>query len=104
MPMDTFNFENGGRSYRIQFQIVSLPPAALRNPGLTGHSRPRSKHSVDSIRVVEITEGVGEQAQRRTLHFNRDFQTLAQARTRAGDYARRIVREQMAQAVPAPAA
>ena len=105
MPMETFKFEHGGRTYHIQFQIVSPLPAAVRNPGLTGNSRPKPKHSVDSIRVVEITEGAGDRAQNRTLRFNRDFDTLGQARTRASDHARRIVREQMTpKPVPAPAA
>lgn len=105
MPMETFKFQNGTRTYRIQFQIISPPPAAFQRPALTRHSRPKLKHSVDSIRVVEITEGIGDKAQKRTLHFKREFPTLGQARTRAGEYARRIVREQMTpKLAPAPAA
>lgn len=100
MPMETFKFENGARSYRIQFQIVSPPPAAFQTPALIGNSRPMLKHTVASIRVVEITEGVGDKAQKRTLNLNREFATLGQARTRAGEYAKRIVREQM---TPKPA-
>jgi hypothetical protein len=93
--METFKFKNGTRTYRIQFQIVSPPPAAFQKPAHTGDPRPKLKHTVDSIRVVEITEGIGDKAQKRTLNFNRDFPTLGQARTRAGEYAKRIVREQM---------
>lgn len=104
MPMETFKFEYGTRTYRIQFQIVSPPSLAFQRLGFTGNSKPKPRHTVDSIRVVEITEGIGDKAQKRTLHFKRDYPTLGQARTRAGDYAKRIVRDQMTpKPAPAPA-
>ena len=95
MPMETFKFEYGERIYHIQFQIVSPLPAAVRSPGFTGDARPKPRHSVDNIRIVEITEGVGDKAQRRTLNFKRDFDTVGQARTRASEFAKRMVRDQM---------
>lgn len=105
MPMESFKFVYGERTYHIQFQIVSPLPAAVRNPRSTGDARPKPRHSVDDIRVVEITEGVGDKAQRRTLRFQRDFDTLGQARTRASEFAKRMVRDQMTpNPAPAPAA
>lgn len=95
MPMETFNFKDGSRTYRIQFQIVSPPPVTFQKPGLTRNQGPKPQHTVDSIRIVEITEGIGSRTEKRTLKFNRGFDTLGQARTRAGDYAKRMVQEQM---------
>lgn len=95
MPMESFKFENGARTYRVQFQVVSPAPVSFRGPPLIKPSGPKPQHIVHSIRVVEITEGIGERGLRRTLKFNRGFDTLGQARNGAGDYARRMVREQM---------
>ena len=101
MPMETLKFENGPRTYRIQFEIVAPGPAAFQKPSITKSYAPKPQHTVASIRITEITEGLGDDAPKKTLNFARGFDTLAQARTGAGEYAKRIVREQM---TPKPAA
>jgi hypothetical protein len=95
MPMETLKFENGPRTYRIQFEIVAPPPAAFQKPGIVKSYAPKPQHTVGSIRITEITEGLGDDGPKKTLNFARGFDTLAQARTGAGEYAKRIVREQM---------
>lgn len=100
MPMETMKFENGPRTYRIQFEIVAPGPAAFQKPGITKTYGPKPQHTVASIRITEITDGVGEDGSKKTLNFARGFDTVAQARTGAGEYAKRIVREQM---TPKPA-
>ena len=106
MPMETFEFLNGAQKYRIQFDIVAPPPAAFQKPGLVKSYAPKPQHKVATIRIVEITEGVGDDGPRKNINFARGFDTVAQARTGAGEYAKRIVREQMAPkpvATPDPA-
>jgi hypothetical protein len=95
MPMETQKFENGPKTYRIQFDIVAPAPAAFQKPGITKNYGPKPQFTVASIRITEITEGVGDDAAKKTLNFARGFDTVAQARTGAGEYAKRIVREQM---------
>ena len=53
-----------------------------------------------SIRIAEVTEGVGDDGPRKSINFARGFDTVAQARVGAGEYAKRIVREQMAPKPP----
>ncbi|MGE5625396.1 MAG: hypothetical protein ACM3ZT_07600 [Bacillota bacterium] len=101
MPMEIFEFVNGAQTYRIQFDIVAPPPSAHPKPGFTRNFGLKPQFTVASIRIVEITQGVGEDGPKKTLNFARSFDTVAQARTGAGEYAKRIVREQMA---PKPAA
>ena len=95
MPMETLKFENGPRTYRIQFEIVAPPPAAAQKPGIVKSYAPKPQHTVGTIRITEITDGVGDDGQKKSLNFARGFDTLAQARPGAGEYAKRIVREQM---------
>jgi len=95
MPMETQKFENGPKTYRIQFDIVAPAPAAFQKPGITKNYGPKPQFTVATIRVTEITEGVGDNGAKKSLNFARGFDTVAQARTGAGEYARRIVREQM---------
>ena len=95
MPMETLKFENGPKTYRIQFEIVAPLPAAFQKPGIVKSYAPKPQHTVASIRITEITEGVGDDGSKKTLNFARGFDTVAQARTGAGEYAKRIVREQM---------
>jgi hypothetical protein len=102
--METQKFENGPKTYRIQFEIVAPPPAAAQKPGITKNYAPKPQHTVGSIRITEITEGVGDDAQKKVINFGRGFDTVAQARTGAGEYAKRIVREQMTPKVAAAAA
>jgi len=96
MPMETFEFVNGAQKYRIQFDIVAPPPSAIPKPGIVKSYAPKPQHTVFSIRITEITEGVGESGRKKNLNFSRGFDTVAQARVGAGEYAKRIVREQMA--------
>jgi hypothetical protein len=103
--METLKFENGPKTYRIQFDIVAPGPAAFQKPSITKSFGPKPQHTVASIRITEITDGVGDNGQKKTLNFARGFDTVAQARTGAAEYAKRIVREQMTPkpaAVPAP--
>lgn len=100
MPMETLSFVNGAQTYRIQFDIVAPPPAAFVKPGITKSYAPKPQHTVASIRITEITEGVGDDGPKKNINFARGFDTVAQARVGAGEYAKRIVREQMA---PKPA-
>lgn len=95
MPMETFEFVNGAQKYRIQFDIAAPPPAAFQKPGLTKNYGPKPQYTVASIRITEITEGMGEDGPRKNINFARGFDTVGQARTGAGEYAKRIVREQM---------
>ncbi len=101
MPMETQKFENGPRTYRIQFDVVAPPPAAAQKPGITKNYAPKPQHTVGSIRITEITDGVGDNGQKKNLNFARGFDTLAQARTGASEYAKRIIREQMTPKVAA---
>ena len=107
MPNETMKFENGPRTYRIQFDIVAPGPAAAVKPSITKNYGPKPQHTVASIRVTEITEGVGDDGQKKVINFTRGYDTVAQARTGASEYAKRIIREQMtpkpAAAVEAPA-
>jgi hypothetical protein len=56
---------------------------------------------VGSIRIAEITDGVGDDGEKKVVNFARGFDTLAQARTGASEYAKRIVREKMTPKVAA---
>ena len=95
MPAETSFFENGPRSYRIQYEIVAPPPAPPKKPGEIPVYRPPPEFKVASIRVTEVTEGVGDDGAKKVINFGRGFATLAQARTGASEYAKRIIREQM---------
>lgn len=96
MPMEAFEFVNGAQKFRIQFDIVAPPPAAFQKPGLVRSYTPQPQHTVASIRITEITEGLGDDGPRKNLNFGRSFDSVAQARTVAGEYAKRIARDQMA--------
>lgn len=105
MPMETFEFINGAQTYRIQFDIVAPPPSAFPKPGIVKSYAPKPQYTVACIRIAEITPGVGDDGPRKNVNFARGFDTVAQARVGAGEYAKRIVREQMApkpNPVPAP--
>jgi hypothetical protein len=100
--METQKFENGPKTYRIQFEVVAPPPAVAQRQGITKSYAPKPQHTVPSIRVTEITEGVGDNGQKKVINFGRGYDTLAQARTGATEYAKRIIREKMTEK-PAPA-
>ncbi len=95
MPSETVKFENGPKTYRIQFDVVSPAPAAFQKPSITKSYAPKPQYTVAAIRVTEITEGVGDDGDKKVINFARGFDTVAQARTGATEYAKRIVREQM---------
>jgi hypothetical protein len=103
MPAETSFFENGAQTYRIQYEIVAPPPSPPKKKGEYQPYAPPAEFKVAIIRVTETTEGVGDDGPRKTINFGRGFATLAQARTGASEYAKRIIREQMAPK-PAPAA
>lgn len=105
MPIETMKFQNGAEVYRIQFEIVAPPPGPVIRPGTFNKSGIKPQFTVASIRVIEITENVAEEAlKKKIINFGRSFDTLAQARTGAGEYAKRIVRERMTEkAAPPPA-
>ncbi len=103
MPMETFEFVNGHQTYRIQFDIAAPPPAAFQKPGIVKSYAPKPQHTVAQIRITEITVGLTGEPPRLNVNFARGFDTVAQARTGAGEYGKRMVREKMAPK-PAPAA
>lgn len=92
MPSETLKFENGPATYRIQFEIVAPPPAP---PKVRGTYTPPLQFKVASIRVTELMADPNQEGQKKVINFGRGFDTLAQARTGASEYAKRIVREQM---------
>jgi hypothetical protein len=102
--METFEFVNGAQTYRIQFDIVAPPPSAFPKPGFVKSYAPKPQFTVATIRITEVTAGVGDDGPRKSLNFSRGFDSVAQARTGAGEYAKRIVREQMAPKPVVPAA
>lgn len=101
MPMETSKFENGPRTYRIQFDIVAPPPGPAQKPGFNKNPGLKPQFTVAAIRITEITEGLGDNGEKKVVNFARGYDTLGQARTGASEYAKRIVREKM---TPKPAA
>lgn len=96
MSSETTTFQNGAENFRIQFEIVPPPPAPPRDPNMPRGFNNAGKFQVASIRITDITEGVGNEGRMKSVNFGRGYDTLAQARTGATEYAKRIVREQMA--------
>lgn len=101
MPAETIKFENGPKTYRIQFEVVVPPPSPPHKPGTYKPYSPKPQFTVASIRVTDVSEGVGDAGQKLTANFGRGYDSLAQARTNATEYAKRLVREKM---TPKPAA
>lgn len=104
MSSETVQFEHGTQTYRIQYDVVAPPPQLVKRPGELRGYAPPPEFKVASIRVTETTEGLGDDGPMQILMFGRGFTTLAQARTGANEYAKRIIREQLARklaAVPA---
>lgn len=101
MPNETVKFVNGAQTWRIQFEIVAPPSAPPQKPGSFSKHGPAAQFKVNTIRVTEITEGVGDDGQRKVVNFARGFDNLAQARTGATEYAKRIVREKLTAKTPA---
>ena len=103
MPNETIEFQDGAQTYRIQYDIVAPPPTPPKRPGEIKAYAPKPQFQVAAIRITEVTEGVGEDGPKKNIQFARGFDTLAQARTGASEYAKRIVREQMRPKPPEPA-
>jgi len=103
MSSETTTFENGAQSYRIQYEVVAPPPAAPKRKGEIQGYMPPPEFKVASIRVTEVTEGIGDDGPKKNINFGRGFATLAQARTGATEYAKRIIREQMTPKADPPA-
>jgi len=95
MSSETVSFQNGAETFRIQFDIVPPPPVPARPVGAPRSFAPGPKFQVATIRVTDVTEGVGDDGRKKSINFSRSFDTLAQARTGATEYAKRIIREQM---------
>jgi len=95
MSSETTTFQNGVENFRIQFEIVPPPPAPPRDPNMPRGFSNAGKFQVASIRITDISEGVGDEGRKKLVNFGRGYDTLAQARTGATEYAKRIVREQM---------
>lgn len=95
MTMESFDFLSGTQSYRVQFDIVA-PEAAAQQPGPAWGYMPKLQYTVANVRIVEITLGVGDGGPRKNLPFGRSFDTAAKASAAATEYAKRIVRQQMA--------
>jgi hypothetical protein len=94
MPSEMLNFQHEFGNFRIQFEIIAPPPAAVRPKNAIKVYTPPPKFRVNGIRITEVVEAAGE-GRKKTLQYGRDFESLAQARSQAGEYAKRIVREQM---------
>lgn len=95
MPSETTRFENGPLTYRIQFEIVAPPPSPPVKPGTFSKHVTVGQFKVATIRITEITEGVGDAGKKLAVNFGRSFDSLVQARTGANEYAKRMVREKM---------
>ena len=101
MSSETTTFQNGAENFRIQFEVVAPPPP--RDPNMPRGMSNAGKFQVASIRITDITEGVGDDGRKKNVNFGRGYDTLAQARTGATEYAKRIIREQMAPKAAPPA-
>lgn len=100
MPNETVKFVNGAQTWRIQFEIVAPPSAPPQKPGTFSKYGAAAQFKVNTIRVTETTEGVGDDGQKKVVNFARGFDNLAQARTGATEYAKRIVREKLTPKAP----
>ncbi len=103
MSSETTTFQNGAENFRIQFEVVAPPPPPPRDPNMPRGMSNAGKFQVASIRITDITEGVGDDGRKKNVTFGRGYDTLAQARTGATEYAKRIIREQMAPKAAPPA-
>jgi hypothetical protein len=94
MPLEMLNFQHESGTFRIQFEIIPPPAAAARPKNAIKVYTPPPKFRVNGIRITEVVEE-GSEGRKKSLQYARDFESLAQARSQAGEYAKRIVREQM---------
>ena len=100
MPIEMLNFQHESGTFRIQFEIIPPLAAAPRPKDAIKTYSPPPKFRVNSIKITEVVEE-GSEGRKKSLQYGRDFESLAQARSQAGEYAKRIVREQMGSPDPA---
>ncbi len=96
MTMESFDFVSGTQSFHVQFDIVAPVAATLQQPGPAWGYMPKLRYTVANVRIVETTLGLGDRGSRMKLDIARSFRTAAEAAAAAAEYAKRIVRNQMA--------
>jgi hypothetical protein len=107
MSSETVRHQQGEEVFRIQFEIVAPPFVAPTPKGEIKKYAPKPQFKVASIRVTEVSESVGDNGRKKLVNFDRGFDTLAQARNGATEFAKRVIREKMGPpkaAAPAEAA
>lgn len=90
MEIQSYQHESGA-NFRIQFDIIVPPPAVVVPKGTFKPYAPKPQFRVNGIRIAEI-DG---QLRKKAVQFDRSYDSLAAARSQAGEYAKRIVRENM---------
>jgi hypothetical protein len=95
MSSETVKHQQGEDTFRIQFEIVAPPPVIPVRAGEIKKYAPKPQFKVASIRVTEIGDLVGDNGRKKVVNFDRGFDTLAQARNGATEYAKRVIREKM---------
>lgn len=95
MPAETTTFQHGPDTFRIQFDIIVPPPVAAKKPGEIKGYAPKPQYRVQSIRIREMGDHLGDNARKLNVNFDRGFDSLGAARSNATEYAKRIVREKM---------
>jgi hypothetical protein len=95
MPAETASFQHGPDTFRIQFDIIAPPPVPAAKPGAIKSYTPKPQYRVQSIRIREMGDHLGDNARKLNVNFDRGFDSLGAARSGATEYAKRIVREKM---------
>ena len=101
MPAETASFQHGPDTFRIQFDIIAPPPVPAAKPGAIKSYTPKPQYRVQSIRIREMGDHLGDNARKMNANFDRGFDSLGAARSGATEYAKRIVREKMTPKKPA---
>ena len=95
MPAETTTFQHGPDTFRIQFDIIVPPAAAAKKPGEIKGYAPKPQYRVQSIRIREMGDHLGDNARKLNVNFDRGFDSLGAARSNATEFAKRVVREKM---------
>src|SRR5690348_17541515 len=82
MSSETTTFQNGAENFRIQFEVVAPPPPPPRDPNMPRGMSNAGKFQVASIRITDITEGVGDDGRKKNVNFGRGYDTLDRKSTR----------------------
>ena len=96
MSSETVRHQEGPDTFRIQFEILAPAFVAPTPKGEIKKYAPKPQFKVASIRVTEVGDNVGDNGRKKVVNFDRGFDTLAQARNGATEYAKRVIREKMA--------